>query len=237
MEKAVNNLGPKAALRFERKFIYSNISLEDLVETEVLSNPFCFKEIFHRRTVNNIYFDDHNLSFYHQNVSGDGLREKYRLRWYNDTFEDIHNPTFEIKKKFGEAGDKYSFKMKRRYFSLNTTSAPEIKREVADKIRKMGNLKLAEKINFVDPTLFNSYERRYFLSNCEKFRITLDYNMSFYNPNIKDLMSSKSYIDDIVLELKYEIPFDTESRGLTQHLNARLSKNSKYVTGIETITN
>ena len=236
MEKALNKKAPTTALRFERKFIYEDILLEDLIETEVFLNPFGFKEIFYRRTVNNIYFDDFDMSFYRQNVSGDAKREKYRLRWYGDSFFDIVDPTFEIKKKFGEAGDKYSFKMKGTSFSFTSNTPQEIKAKVAQRITELGNIVLATKVNFIEPSLFNTYERRYFLSACGNYRITLDYNQCFFNPSVADIASSKFCIDDIVLELKYALPFDDESRTLTQSLKARLSKNSKYVTGIETFS-
>lgn len=127
--------------------------------------------------------------------------------------------------------------MKDTSFELASNNPQEIKRKVEQKIRALKNIELATKLNFIEPSLFNSYERRYFLSDCGNYRITLDYNQCFYNPNINDLASSKVCIDDIVLELKYATKFDDESRKLTQYLKARLSKNSKYVTGIDAITN
>jgi sulfur transfer complex TusBCD TusB component (DsrH family) len=39
-------------------------------------------------------------------------------------------------------------------------------------------------------------------------------------------------LPDVVLELKYAIEDDFEARGITQYIGARLSKNSKYVNGI-----
>ena len=71
MGKAANkqvDLNAQNSLRFERKFIYKNTRAEDLIQTEILTNPFCFKEVYHRRSINNIYFDDHDLTFYKQNV-------------------------------------------------------------------------------------------------------------------------------------------------------------------------
>ena len=88
MEKAVAS-STSNTIRYERKFIYNDITPEDLIATQVLTNQFCFREIFHRRTVNNIYYDDYAMSFYHQNVAGDMYRDKYRLRWYGDHFNDI----------------------------------------------------------------------------------------------------------------------------------------------------
>ena len=56
MVKAVDNKNNKPLglnLRYERKFIYQNTILEDLIQ-DVLSNSYCFKEVYHRRAVNNI---------------------------------------------------------------------------------------------------------------------------------------------------------------------------------------
>jgi SPX domain protein involved in polyphosphate accumulation len=225
------------SLRFERKFIYKHISAEDIIQTEILTNPFCFKEVYHRRTINNIYFDDHDLTFYKQNVSGDGEREKYRLRWYTDVFSEINSPTFEIKKKMGDVGDKYSFKMKDTQFSLKNNSLKEIQKTLQQTMEDQNNLILATKLKSTKPAIFNSYERRYFLSNCKKYRITVDYNMCFYNPNTSNFSTSKITTDDIILEFKYALPQDTQSREVSQHFSTRLSKNSKYVTGVETVYN
>ena len=229
------DLNAQNSLRFERKFIYKNTRAEDLIQTVILTNPFCFKEVYHRRSINNIYFDDHDLSFYKQNVSGDGEREKYRLRWYNDVFSEIISPTFEIKKKMGEVGDKYSFRMKDTQISLKKSSLKEIQNSLQQTMEDQNNLILATKLKSTQPAIFNSYELRYFLSNCKKYRITIDYNMCFHNPNTSNFASSKITSDDIVLEFKYALPQDTQSREVSQHFSARLSKNSKYVTGVETV--
>lgn len=221
------------SLRFERKFIFEEMLLEDIINNIVLCNPYCFKEIFHRRSVNNIYFDDQNMSFYRQNVAGDANREKYRLRWYGDDFTQINNPTFEIKKKFGETGDKYSYKLKNLSLDLNEVTANEVQSIIEAKLLTEENTSLFANLKQLQPALYNTYERRYFLSHCERFRITLDYNMSFYNIKSRNFLASKISANDIVLELKYERVHDDESRNLTQYLPVRLSKNSKYVRGVD----
>lgn len=237
MEKAVGEKKSNSFfhnLRYERKFIFENVFSEDVINCVVLTNKFCFKEIYSRRTVNNIYFDDNNYTFYKQNVSGDGLREKYRLRWYGDKFSEIKNPTLEVKKKFGEVGDKYSFKLKNFSIDIAGMGLDEINNLIR---KNVNDIKLLSKINNLFPTLYNSYERRYFLSECEKYRITLDYNMNFFNPHYKNFRSSGSGLSDIVLELKYDTKHDSDSRELSQLIDSRLSKNSKYVRGIEVIYN
>ena len=238
MVKAPNKIIDKPIgknLRFERKFIYQNVDLEDVIQ-RVFANSFCFKEVFVKRKVNNIYFDDNNYSFYKQNVAGVGKREKFRLRWYGDDFNDIKDPTFEIKIKYGEVGDKISHKIEGFRASLNESSKEEICLLLSKNI-KISNNALRSKYEQLQPTLYNSYERKYYLSFCEKFRITLDYNQEFFDPNSVKFLLSKQVIDEreIVLELKYNIENDDEARRITQELNSRLTKNSKYVNGVERI--
>lgn len=217
-------------LRFERKFIFQRQYVEDIIETVIYANPFLFHEIFERRTVNNVYFDDNEHSFYKMNVSGDGLRDKYRLRWYGENFSRIENSTIEVKKKYGEVGDKYSFKIKGFTADLDYISLDQLNETIQTELK---DPRLLLKFHGLFPTLLNSYERRYFLSNCGKFRITIDYNMSFYNPNCKQYKLTKSTLDDIILELKYSTENDIESREISQMFNNRLSKNSKYIRGYE----
>ena len=85
MEKAANSViqdnGTVPNLRYERKFVYQNTNV-DAVIRQVYQNSFGFKEVFHKRKINNIYFDDANYRFYKQNVEGVANRKKLRLRWY-----------------------------------------------------------------------------------------------------------------------------------------------------------
>ena len=237
MGKAVDSLAsPYVSLRYERKFIYTYLEAEDLIQTVVLQNPFGFREIYHRRTVNNIYFDDEAMSFYHQNVAGDEQREKLRLRWYGDTFAQVTQPVFEIKKKYGVVGDKLSFALSDVQFNLSNQSTTTITDYLAQQLNKnKDQQQLRVKVQATHPSLYNSYERRYFLSHCAKYRITIDYNMAFYNPEVSAFEKSKMCIPEIVLELKYAREHDTASRKLTQHFTSRLSKNSKYVRGVQLI--
>jgi len=237
LDKILTNETQTYNLRYERKFVFEGFYLEDIIEQVVMTNRFGFREVFEERGVNNVYFDDQNYTFYKQNVSGDGLRKKYRLRWYGDSFSDIIKPTFEIKKKFGEVGDKISFKLKELQFNLNTTSSEEIRKSLIQPLQKEAPL-LGKHLEMVMPTLYNSYNRRYFLSACGNYRITLDYRMKFYNPALKDFRKSEYLLENntTILELKYNTQHDSESRELTQGIPVRLSKNSKYVSGIDFIS-
>ncbi len=239
MEKVVSNTAKSSILsednlRYERKYICSSAYLEDLVQ-DLFSNSYGFEEIFEKRRINNVYFDDCNYNFYKQNVSGIGTREKYRLRWYGDNFSLIKNPSIEIKKKFGEVGDKITHKLGDLVLDIKSLSIYNLMEIVTNEIED--NPLLKNRLQQLQPALYNSYERRYFLSDCKKFRITLDFHQRFYDPYYTNYVASERRIEDdiVVLELKYNLNDDGEARGISQEFEYRVSRNSKYVQGIDLI--
>jgi SPX domain protein involved in polyphosphate accumulation len=229
MEKVVDKAIQNSNIRFERKFLFQNCDVQDVIQS-VLRNSYGFQEIFHLRKVNNIYFDDSNYNFYKQNVEGVADRKKLRLRWYGQDMPIIENPTIEIKKKMGEAGDKDSFRLKGVSIDLSLQTPSDVHQILLSRTQK--HFAVHEVLKKLHPTLINTYERRYFLSFCGRYRITVDFNQAFYNPNYKVLGNSQTKINDIVLELKYAVINDNEARQVSQQIKTRLSKNSKYVNGI-----
>ncbi len=229
MEKVVNKPIQNSNIRFERKFLFQNCHVQDIIQS-VYRNSYGFQEIFHLRKVNNIYFDDSNYNFYKQNVEGVADRKKLRLRWYGQDTLLIEDPTIEIKKKMGEAGDKDSFRLRGISFDLAVQTPSDVHQLLLSPTQKY--LAVHEALKKLHPTLINTYERRYFLSFCGRYRITVDFNQAFYNPNYTVLANSQRKINDIVLELKYAVADDNEARQVSQQIKTRLSKNSKYVNGI-----
>ena len=221
--------------RYERKFVLEHGDVDTVLHNLVLTNGFGFNEIFAKRTVNNIYFDDNNQSFYHENVSGTGWRKKVRLRWYGDDFLKVGPITLEIKKKYGEVGDKISFKMKDFGLDLRNEDPIQVQNKMIHYYQDK-NLELASMFYLISPTLYNSYERRYFLSSCGRFRITLDFNLKYFNPNYPFIFDENALSsEEIILELKYDLHHDDDSRKISQQFHERLSKNSKYVRGCDII--
>lgn len=233
MEKVVDKpqqtVRPVTNLRFERKFVFENGHAGDIIQ-QVYRIPVGFKEVFHRRKVNNIYFDDSNYNFYKQNVEGVANRKKLRVRWYGYDTCLVKAPAIEIKIKQGEVGDKITYKFKDYSFNLGQQTAKDIHDSLI--VATADRLTLQHGLGILHPTLLNTYERRYFLSFCGKFRITVDYNQEFYNPNYSNYKRSRIGLRDVILELKYAIDDDFEARKITQYIGTRLSKNSKYVNGI-----
>ena len=85
--------------RKERKFIIpKDLSKES--ELYFRDHPLRFKNLYPKRAINSLYFDDYNFSSYIDSSAGNPFRTKYRLRWYGNSNESNNGDiSLEIKKK------------------------------------------------------------------------------------------------------------------------------------------
>lgn len=208
-------------MRFERKYVIEHLTLAETCQLIKL-HPAGFRQAFPPRVVNNIYLDTLNYSAYQDNLKGIGQRKKTRLRWYgHSSFADTPLQ-LEEKIKAGVLGYKKTFALPAA--SIDSS----IQELLPTQITKHQNLR---------PTLFNQYHRQYFLSADQKFRITIDTHLCFGTPNFSPQQTIGHQLNHrIILELKYEEAAARYQDKITQHLPFRLSKNSKYVIGVELIT-
>jgi hypothetical protein len=226
-------LKSKENIRFERKFRVEDLTKEEL-EQVVRINPSHFREVFHPRTINSIYLDTHKFSSYFENLMGIPERLKIRIRWYGSPFGLIKNPVLEIKLRRGFLGTKRRYALENfrldRKFSLK-----KIKKIISDS--KATDLIKAE-IKSLNFSLFNTYVRRYFLSADQNFRLTIDYGVRFIGLNKSANTFLKTADDEaFILELKYNQRDDDKVAEITTHFPFRLTKNSKYVIGVERLNN
>ena len=220
--------------RYERKFTVPTSFTFKTVEQYIKRNSSLFREVFHIRQVNNIYFDTAGYNDYFDNVLGVSDRKKIRIRWYGDTFGEIKKPVLEVKIKKGIVGDKWSFKLEP--FKLDDAFTNDKIQEIF----KASNLPLPilESVKMVTPTLLNSYHRRYYLSADNKYRVTLDFDLLYHKIDIRfNTFSFKSPAVDEnkIIELKYGLEDDTHAHRISTQFPFRLNKNSKYVNGVNTI--
>ena len=219
--------------RYETKFNVQHLNWHQ-VEYVIKSHPSLFKEIFFRRQVNNIYFDNPKLSGFIDNIEGERDRKKYRIRWYGDLFGVCQDPVLEIKYKSGLLGWKERHKLNN--FCLNPNEKFDYKKIFNDLLSRE-NFEISKlDLDFLSPTLLNRYERSYYLSFNKQFRVTLDNKMDFYSINPVN-NSFKTFADDerVVVELKYDQNNLDGARNITRHFPFRVTKNSKYVVGIDRI--
>jgi hypothetical protein len=219
--------------RYERKFTVPDEFSLKTVEQFIKRNTALFREVFHLRQVNNIYFDTAGYNDYFDNVLGVSDRKKIRIRWYGDTFGSIKKPVLEVKIKKGIVGDKWSYKLEPFVLDNNFDST---KIQNVFKNSKLP-LPILESVKMVTPTLLNSYSRRYFLSADNKFRVTLDYKLLYHkiDKRFNNFNFAPASDENKIVELKYGLLDDDKSYAVSTQFPFRLNKNSKYVNGINTI--
>jgi len=88
--------------------------------------------------------------------------------------------------------------------------------------------------SLLTPVLHNTYQRAYYLSSDEKFRVTIDTEQRFRIPFgvMTPLMTAQI---PVILELKYAAEDAAHAREITNYMKFRQTKNSKYVTGVEAL--
>ena len=85
-------------MRFERKFRIENMELGHVL-LHLKIHPASFYRLYQDRTINNIYFDTPNMACAHDNLDGNNIRKKYRIRWYGKDQHTLTKPILEVKYK------------------------------------------------------------------------------------------------------------------------------------------
>lgn len=217
--------------RYERKFIINNSEYNFLKNLESLL-PLNFSQKFPPRQVNSIYFDTDKYQLYIDTLNGCLKRFKVRIRCYG-SLNKFYKPILEIKSKDGEVGKKLQFE-------LNDLEIFNSKFSLS-KITKVNNLSssLSNALKLIKPKIVISYERKYLLSDCERFRFTIDSNIKFKkisNNNFSNIEKGVFYNYLLrILELKYSRDQEVEACYLTRKLPMRLSSCSKYTIALQNL--
>lgn len=203
------------------------------VEVLIKRNSGKFSPVFKPRKINNIYFDTFDLSSYYDNVEGNSLRTKIRIRWYGKLLGKILKPVLEYKLKDGLMGRKESYLLHEFFLDEHTTAA-DLKHWIL-------NSDLPNKIKYevanLRPTLLNSYKRSYFLSFNNVCRITVDHNLKFYRLQLvgNSFFQTEREQEIVIVELKYKQKDDPIARIVSSELPFKLTKSSKYIMGMEKV--
>ncbi len=191
-----------------------------------------FGEPYPDRVVNNVYFDSFELAAFHENLSGTSRRSKVRWRWYGDT-RVPERGTLEVKRRRGGLGWKLSFPTGGG--DLSHASWQQLRRRIR------GHLDCKARIWFDAnplPILINRYRRRYFASGDGRVRLTMDWDQKVYDQKLRsrpNLRRTANLPDTLVVELKFPVREYANASAIIQGLPLRLSRNSKYVIGVQSI--
>jgi SPX domain protein involved in polyphosphate accumulation len=210
-------------MRNERKFLTGHQTYQQ-TEDFLLSNKYPIHEIYEKRFINNVYFDTHDYQFFSTNVEGDNKRLKVRIRWYGN-LHNVMKPILEYKIKNGNIVSKKNYQIEMNHLSeiLDTTSfMKRISETCSDK-------KVAEQLLYLKPTLVNRYFRGYYSTQNEHVRLTIDEDVEFYSPDTLTLFYKEHAR---LLELKYAPEHEKTAELLSNTMDFRLKKNSKYVNGL-----
>lgn len=223
---------PLPDYRYERKFLVKDVSRHE-IELYIKHHPKAFKEIFHSRQVNNIYFDTPGLINYFDNVEGNKSRVKVRLRWYDNLFGHIEKPVLEYKIKEGFVGTKRSYKL--APFTLDTKFSRKNIESALDVPHL--NQSIKDDLLALNPALLNHYTRKYFLSDDKKYRITLDYDPVYYGISYDHSTFLNKSVDynTVIIELKYFKEDDEFASEISSKIPFMLTKSSKYLQGLERV--
>lgn len=216
--------------RYERKFLVDALAPRDL-EAIIARNPAVFSEIHAQRRINNIYLDDAAFGNYLTSVDGVADRYKARVRWYGDAMRFAQNPVCEIKEKKGLSGKKWRFAL--NDFSLDQ---PRLGDAISDAILASEMpTDLSGLVRSLKLVLLNRYRRKYYQSADRRFRLTLDWDIEFFEIRSRNNLFLRTWADRTVsvVELKYHPADDGDVATITNGFPFRLSKSSKYVTGVK----
>ena len=210
---------PQIKYRYERKYLIPKNNLQDFIRT-IFS--LGFSSMYPVRRINNIYFDNYDFSSAIQNIEGLSERKKYRIRWYGSKFANS-TKVIEIKIKEEFLNKKENLKIP----SIRLDSMDNVNpfyNKIKNQIYKTGSYKIYNLMNRRIPTLFNSYERMYFVDIQKNIRITVDSNLEFFSPITKLSFREKF----IIIEAKYDI----DTTFINHFNNLSYTRYSKYVKGI-----
>ena len=214
--------------RYEDKFLipkYNYGEIFDVFDTDKIN----FESTYPQRIVNSIYYDTKDLFFARQNINGEGLRIKIRIRFYNN---DLCSSNLELKYKSFSVGEKLL-----KPFLLKD-KLPDYKK-ISFLLENLVEIPY-EYLPCISPNLFVSYSRKYWTSKVfEGVRVTLDSNIC-----VKELLNYDC-IDSLteyqipleelfVLEIKYDCDqaINNFANYLSSITNLRRSRFSKYILGL-----
>ena len=163
-------------------------------------------ELYNSRVIDSCYFDNDEMSLYHDSEEGVLPRKKVRIRWYNNSEK------FKKETKISSIEGRFKFT------------------EDLSKIHKIEDI---FKVHFFDntygklsPKIIVNYKRFYFQLN--ELRITFDINIQYRHVNSNFVKKIKDA--ECVMEVKTSI--DCHDDYIEKIINYQTSRFSKYSRGL-----
>lgn len=171
------------------------------------------KEIFEKRRVTSIYFDNDGFGTYDDSIEGVVPRKKIRLRTYNNFYFLKENEVF----------------LENKYSSIEGRFKT---------VKKINNYKKVIFNGFIEPQygvmkpkVKVDYYRKYFL--CKNIRFTLDKNINYSRIDSFNNSKLSKNSDDIIIELKTKSNFIVDD--FFKQNQFEKTRYSKYCNAVEQV--
>ena len=225
------NMNAAERYRYERKFLVEALQCQQVIALIKL-HPALFIETYPPRYVNNIYLDTADMDYYNENICGVQERRKVRIRWYGALFGPVNKAVLEYKIKNGLVGTKQSQPLQPFVFDESYHQGRFLDGAVkglADETRYY--------LRDLDAVLLNRYLRYYFATTDGCFRVTVDSGLCFYNLQRKQNTFRNRQVNyqNRIVELKYDRQHDPQADRIAGYFPFPVTKNSKYVEGIDRV--
>lgn len=182
-------------------------------------------------TVRSVYFDDARLSACQANLQGLGTRRKLRLRWYDHLLPD-QEAYLEIKWR----NNRVTGKHRMHVTCQQALSELAYKHWTGALVDAVPPHFIPCVLTYCEPILIVEYRREHFVSSDGGLRLTIDYDLAFYDQMGKQFVSTSFPLrkrDFIVVEGKTPVGRESELKELLFPLALRASRCSKYVHGCQ----
>ncbi|MEE1199137.1 MAG: polyphosphate polymerase domain-containing protein [Christensenellales bacterium] len=180
-------------------------------------------------TVRSLYFDDIDDSAYYDKLSGVMHRDKYRIRIYGYSDQEIF---LERKRKMGDLIQKSSTRITRRLCNQMIKGDP--KGLFRSKSPLVQDLYVQMRTRLLRPSVIVDYEREAWLFPVQNVRITFDTHLrsglsstELFDPAVATVSPRDNSAE--ILEVKYDNFMPDFIAGLLDSVRAERSAISKYV--------
>lgn len=180
--------------------------------------------------IRSLYFDDYYDSCYQDNENGTDDREKYRIRIYNHSAQNIK---LELKRKVRGKTQKLSCKITEQQCRMLMKG--EIPEDIGEKQQVLRKLAYLMAVRFMQPKVIVDYDRVPYVYRLEdaNVRITFDMNLTS-SENIEDFLEERIdgrgifAVGELLMEVKYDDFLPDEINSLLQLEGLQASTFSKY---------
>lgn len=221
--------------RFELKYqlsYFQYLKFRNAIRPYMTMDPFTVNQASKRYLVRSLYFDTYDYHSFHQKMSGDCDREKFRLRTYPYGEEYLKHVRVELKMRQGNLSikksvfvsiDEYHHFMNKRHWQV-----------IDDPITNAFERKLLTQ--HLQPMVLVEYDREGYQTRLKSnLRITFDHRVRSSHANSlfpEKIFYRNLYPRNVILEIKFKDSLPQWLESLVRIHGLRVIANSKYTQSI-----